>query len=247
RGDHGQPLLVHLVDHLEEEVLLGLDVVVQAAFQHADPVGDLLQRSGLIAPLVEDLGGCFDQFGPALFPRLALRRRSASCQPCRVRHCFPRDRGERDRTPRDTNETYRVLDNSSWRGRRVSATRRTADPPVGTSPKKLMPARAERGDRTGRRSGRRARSARRPWPPTCAALTAVRLRTVRNGCVESQTEAPERPVVPSAPPTPRRPESASPFPFPTSRDRRSPPCHCPTPRRRCPSPRRPSTRPSSTW
>ena len=72
RLDVGQALLVHRLDHVEQQVFLGLDVVVQAALQHSQPVRDVLQR-GRVVPLgVEHVGGDLDQLGPALLAGLAL-------------------------------------------------------------------------------------------------------------------------------------------------------------------------------
>ena len=69
-----QRLLVDSLDDLEEEVLLGGDVVVEAALQDPDGVGDVLDRGRLVALLVEDTGcGLEDLLLPA-----ARRTRTAA-------------------------------------------------------------------------------------------------------------------------------------------------------------------------
>jgi hypothetical protein len=62
-------LLVDLLEEPEEQVFLGLDVVVQAALEDAELVGDVLHRRGRVATLVEDLGGRGDDLVIALAPR----------------------------------------------------------------------------------------------------------------------------------------------------------------------------------
>ena len=49
-----EALLVDVLKDLEEEVLLGGDVVVEAALEDPDRVGDVLDRGRLVALLVED-------------------------------------------------------------------------------------------------------------------------------------------------------------------------------------------------
>jgi hypothetical protein len=52
----GDRLLVDVTDDLVEEVFLRPDVVVQAALEDPDLVGDVLDRGRLVSLLVEDAG-----------------------------------------------------------------------------------------------------------------------------------------------------------------------------------------------
>src|SRR5581483_840428 len=70
--DIGQALLVDGFDHVVQEVFLGLDVVVQAALEHPQPVRDVLERGRVVALGVEHVGGDLDELGPALLAGLAL-------------------------------------------------------------------------------------------------------------------------------------------------------------------------------
>jgi len=53
----GDRLFVNVADDLVEEVFLRADVVVEAALQDPDLVGDVLDRRRLVPLLVEDAGG----------------------------------------------------------------------------------------------------------------------------------------------------------------------------------------------
>src|SRR4051812_28274443 len=49
-----------------------MDVVVQAALEHAQPICDVLQRRPVIAALVEHVRGDLDEFGPTLLTRFTF-------------------------------------------------------------------------------------------------------------------------------------------------------------------------------
>jgi hypothetical protein len=88
-------LFVHLLEDAEEQVFLGLDVVVEAALEDPELVGDVLDRGRRVPALVEDLGGGLDDLVVALATR--ARRRGCRASSCligcpshgRRPHCAP--------------------------------------------------------------------------------------------------------------------------------------------------------------
>src|SRR4029077_5151061 len=56
-----------------EEILLAVDVVVEAPPEDAHPTGDVLDPGGLVPLLVEDLSGRVEDLGPALRVDATLR------------------------------------------------------------------------------------------------------------------------------------------------------------------------------
>ena len=64
-----------LADHREQEVLFGVDVVVEAALAHADLDSNVLERCSGETLLLEHLGGSVDHVIPTARPR----HRFSSC------------------------------------------------------------------------------------------------------------------------------------------------------------------------
>src|SRR5262249_52684322 len=67
-----------------EQILLGVDVVVEAALEDADLVGDVLDRRGRVALLVEDPDGGLDHVLAAAAPLpIACTPNVGRCHPLR--------------------------------------------------------------------------------------------------------------------------------------------------------------------